>query len=128
MPSQPNISQFITKELKEEDNELVKEAETIDKDNWLSKVPEFEPYKHELCALCTYLKNRETGKFKFKFTIATVEKNIISKDASLSKNVFKKLVNFMSSKGYLKPEKASIQLTQPGEGLYACIKANKYQC
>jgi len=96
--------------------------------DWLKEQISLKPYKYEICALFLYLKDRETGKYKFKFTIPTVEKNIISRDANLNKNNFKNLVKHLEIKGFLINEKTSYKLTQSGEDLYNKVKANRFQC
>lgn len=96
--------------------------------NWLNKYPDFKSYRYEACALCDYLKNRETGNYRFKFTITTVEKNVIMRSANLDKQNFRNLVKFMNSKGYLVPEKRSYKLTQSGEEFYNAVKSDNYKC
>jgi hypothetical protein len=98
----------------------------IVKPDWLIENPSLEAYKDEFCALCKYLQSRESGRYKFKFTIATVEKNVILKDVSLSKDLFRKLVKSLKSINILVPEKSSYKLTQEGEQLYNKVKASNY--
>jgi len=95
---------------------------------WLVKYPNFKPYRYEACALCAYLKKRETGRYQFKFTITTVKKNVIISNALLSKDLFKKLVNFMKNNRYVVPEKTSFKLTQLGKEFYQAVKAENYRC
>jgi len=95
---------------------------------WLVKYPDFKPYRYEACALCAYLKNRETGRYQFKFTIPTVQKNVIISNALLSKDLFKKLVNFMKINRYVVPEKTSFKLTELGKEFYQAVKRENYRC
>lgn len=95
---------------------------------WLDDHPSLKPYRFEASALCGYLKTREEGRYKFKFTIPTVEKNVIMPNASLGKQLFRTLVKVLKEKGYIVPEKSSFKLTQLGEQLYQTIKADNYSC
>lgn len=95
---------------------------------WLKSHSNLKKYRHELSALCMYLKNREKGAYKYKFTTTTVEKNVISRDASLDKGNFKDLVKHLTNKGYIKKEKRSYQLTSVGEELYIALKKENYKC
>lgn len=95
---------------------------------WLEKYPDLKPYRFEASALCGYLKNRETGRYKFKFTIPTVEKNVIMPDVSLDKNLFRALVKHMKDMGYIIPEKSSFKLIQLGEQFYEAVKDENYLC
>ena len=95
---------------------------------WLVEHPRLKPYRFEASALCSYLKTRESGKYKYKFTIPTVEKNVIMPNASLSKGLFRNLVKFMKEKGYIVPEKTSFKLTAMGEEFYLAVKADHYSC
>jgi len=95
---------------------------------WLDDHPSLKPYRFEASALCGYLKTREDGRYKFKFTIPTVEKNVIMPNASLRKQLFRTLVKFLKEKGYIVPDKSSFKLTQLGEQLYQAVKADNYSC
>ena len=63
-----------------------------------------------------------------KFTIPTVEKNVIIPNASLNKGLFRSLVKFMKEKGYIVPDKTSFKLTAIGEKFYLAVKADHYSC
>lgn len=95
---------------------------------WLDDYPGLKPYRFEVSALCGYLKTRETGRFKFKFTIPTVEKNVIIPNVSLDKQLFRTTVKYMKEKGYIIPEKTSFKLTPSGEQLYQAVKSDNYSC
>jgi len=95
---------------------------------WLTKYSGFNIFKNEICALFLYLKTRESGTYRFKFTITTVEKNVIIPNASLSKALFKELVSKMYNEHYLQKEKTSYKLTESGETLYNTIKSENYHC
>jgi len=95
---------------------------------WLEDYPSLKPYRFEASALCGYLKTRERGKYKFKFTIPTVEKNVIMPNASLDKQLFRTLVKFMKENGYIITDKSSFKLTQIGEQFYQAVKAENYSC
>jgi len=95
---------------------------------WLVEHPRLKPYRFEASALCSYLKTRESGRYKYKFTIPTVEKNVIMPNASLNKGLFRNLVKFMKEKGYIVPEKTSFKLTTIGEKFYLAVKADHYSC
>lgn len=96
--------------------------------NWLKTYSEFNIFKNEISALFLYLKNRESGIYRFKFTIPTVEKNVIIPNAALSKSLFRGLVNKMHNDHYLVKEKTSYKLTESGENLYQALKSENYQC
>lgn len=95
---------------------------------WLETFSEFEPFRFELCALCSYLCTRETGPNKFKFTIPTVVKNVITTTANLDKNKFQTLVTQLAKDEYIKKEKTSYKLTQKGQNLYSTIKSANFSC
>lgn len=121
----PSLDDFgETTTIGEQDSEVQTEVEK--KSDWIIDNPSLESYKDEFCALCRYLKGRESGKFKFKFTVGTVEKNVIIKDASLSKVLFKNLVKHLKSINIIIPEKSSYKLTQQGEELYTKVKTSNY--
>lgn len=95
---------------------------------WIT-YPELKPYKRELCALCVYLRGRETGQYKFKFVEATVLKNCIVGNASLKKEFFTTLVKALKSRGYVeKFSTTSFNLTALGEKLYHAVKDSNFQC
>ena len=133
VPSPPSIPQTPSPSLdgygetsssNEQDSGVSIEDE--DKTQWLMENSSLESYKDEFCALCRYLKGRESGKYKFKFTTATVEKNVIGNDASLSRGLFKELVQHLKSKNIIISEKSSYKLTQQGEELYTKVRASNY--
>jgi hypothetical protein len=95
---------------------------------WVNDYPLLKPYRFEASALCGYLKTREEGRYKFKFTIPTVEKNVIIPNASLDKQLFRSLVKVIKEKGYIVPDKSSFKLTQLGEQFYQAVKADNYSC
>ena len=95
---------------------------------WLVDYPNLKRYRFEASALCSYLKTREEGRYKFKFTITTVEKNVIMPNASLDKEIFRRLVKFMKEMGYIVPDKSSFKLTTMGEKFYLAVKADHYSC
>jgi len=96
--------------------------------NWLKYYSEFNIFKNEVRALCLYLKHRESGTYRFKFTIPTVEKNVIIPNAALSKSLFRNLVNYMHNNDYLVKVKTSYKLTQIGEAFYRAVKSENYRC
>lgn len=102
--------------------------ESIEKIKWLEDYPDIHPYRFEAVALCDYLKDRESGRYKYKFTISTVEKNVILPDASLKKNLFRSLVKHLESNNYTEKVKSSYKLTELGEIFYQAVKAEKYKC
>ena len=112
----------------ESEGEQISKVKAPPHAKWLEEYPDLNPYRFEASALCSYLKNREKGNFRFKFTIPTVEKNIIIPDASLDKKLFKSLVNHMKDKGYIIPEKTSFKLTSLGERFYQAVKEDNYSC
>ena len=83
---------------------------------------------YETCALCSYLKSRETGRYQFRFTKDTVFKNVITRDASLSKQKFNDVINYMKSNNFITPDKTSFKLTPNGENLYWIVKADNFSC
>ncbi|MHA1996821.1 MAG: hypothetical protein ACTSU9_01815 [Promethearchaeota archaeon] len=96
--------------------------------SWLEKYPQFNTFKYELCALCSYLETRERNtRYKNKFTINTVLKNVIKPNASLDENNFKNLVKHLSSSGFIQKEKSSFMLTPVGEKLYSAVKLCNFQ-
>jgi hypothetical protein len=95
---------------------------------WLETYPQYAGFKQELCALCGYLKTRETGKFKFQFTTATVIKNVIAIDARLDKGKFGALVRKLASDSYIEEIKTSFKLTLAGENMFRAIKADNFVC
>ena len=95
---------------------------------WLIEHPRLKPYRFEASALCSYLRTRESGKYKYKFTIPTVEKNVIMPNASLNKGLFRNLVKLLKEKGYIVPEKTSFKLTALGEKFYLAVKVDHYSC
>ncbi len=93
------------------------------------KYPDLKPFRYELCALCSYLRGRETGANKFKFVEATVQKNTVAMDASLKKEHLSQLVKNLFKQGYTTSVSAtSYKLTPKGETLYAEVKAGNFQC
>ncbi|MFX1235609.1 MAG: hypothetical protein ACFFBY_13810, partial [Promethearchaeota archaeon] len=96
--------------------------------SWIHDFPDLEPYKFEICGLCMYLKQRESGHDKFKFYKPTVIKNVIMQDASYSKINFDNLVNHLKNNNFIIPEKRSFKLTEIGERLYWKVKEDNYKC
>ncbi len=95
---------------------------------WIT-YPDLKQYRHELCALCSYLRSRETGQNKYKFVEATVQKNSISINSSLKKEVFSSLVKELKKQGYIeKSSTTAFKLTSQGEKLYYAIKTVNFQC
>ncbi len=93
------------------------------------KYPDLKPYRYELCALCSYLRGRESGTNKFKFVEATVQKNTVAKDASLTKELLTRLVKELFKQGYtISVSSTSFKLTPKGETLYGEVKTNNFQC
>jgi len=127
-PAIPSPQTNITFFGDESDIEVAPKDEFISQVKWLEKYPDLKPYRFEASALCGYLKNRETGKYKFKFTIPTVEKNVIIPDASLDKQLFRTLVKHLKNNGYVIPVKSSYKLTQLGKQFYQAVKADNYFC
>ena len=125
-PPIPQPQTVITTFSSESETGEIFETESKSQPNWLNEYPDLEPYQFEACALCGYLKTRETGRYRFKFTITTVQKNVIMNDASLDKKVFKDLVNYMKNNGYLTPEKTSFKLTSIGEEFYQAVKGSNF--
>jgi len=74
------------------------------------------------------LKSREKGKYKYKLTISTVEKNVILPNASLNKNLFRSLVKHLENNNYTIKVKSSYKLTDLGEKFYKAVKAEIYKC
>ncbi len=95
---------------------------------WVKNYSDLTTYRYEACALCGYLKNREKGQSKFKFTITTVEKNVIIPNISLDKGLFKRLVGHMEENGYIIKDKRSFKLTNKGEVFYYAVKNDNYVC
>ncbi|MHA1449149.1 MAG: hypothetical protein ACTSP4_06980 [Candidatus Hodarchaeales archaeon] len=107
---------------KTKDNNEVKEIK------WLEMYPEIEIYKYEACGLCSYLRTREGGRYKNKFTVNTVLKNVIRKDMIYSPQKFKELVKFLESKNYIEKVKSSYILTNEGENFYQAVKKGNFNC
>ena len=127
VPSETSQTELTTFSESSEATEVI-EGQFETQVKWLNDYPSLKSYRFEASALCGYLKTRETGKYKFKFTIPTVEKNVIMPNASLSKQLFRTLVKFLKEKGYTVPDKSSFKLTQLGEQLYQAVKADNYSC
>jgi hypothetical protein len=113
-----------TEPIHEDKKEIIKEIPS-----WITKYPNFQSFRFELCALCRYLQTREhIARYKNKFTKATVTKNVIIPNAILDRNKFNEMVNELKNRGYLVPEKSSFKLTSVGLSLYKCIKSSDFKC
>jgi hypothetical protein len=95
--------------------------------HWVDSYPGLAPFKFELCALGDYLKTREKTANRGKFTISTVEKNVISPNANLDKKKFKALVTKLQAEGHLTQQKTSFVLSKSGEALYNSLKADHFK-
>ncbi|MFQ5978092.1 MAG: winged helix-turn-helix domain-containing protein [Candidatus Heimdallarchaeota archaeon] len=96
---------------------------------WLAKHPEITTYRYEASALCSYLQTRENNKrYKNKFTVLTVSKNVIRSDANLSLDKFKTLVKVLQNSGFIEKEKSSFKLTAKGMRFYQSVKAEAFKC
>jgi hypothetical protein len=95
----------------------------------LEDYPEIAKYKLELCALCSYLKDRETGRYAWLFVQNTVLTNVIKIRPELSANNYKSLVEAMERHGLAAvKKKGSHILTEQGIALYRQIKAHGFIC
>jgi Cdc6-like AAA superfamily ATPase len=91
--------------------------------NWLVSYEFMKNAKNEACALARYLESRENNaRFKNKFTIATVDKNMIKPNAQLDTRSFKVLVEEMEEKGLLTKQKTTFELTDDGISWYEAVK------
>lgn len=96
---------------------------------WLTSHPEMTAYRYEASALCSYLQTRENHKrSKNKFTVPTVSKNVILKDANLTLNKFKTLVKVLQRNGFIEKDKTSFKLTAKGVQFYQSVKAEAFKC
>ncbi|MHA2335611.1 MAG: hypothetical protein ACXAEU_26505, partial [Candidatus Hodarchaeales archaeon] len=94
---------------------------------WLKKYPRMIDYKYEACALCLYMQTREKGRYKHKFTVATVVNNVIRKDASTSPQKFKGFVKFLLASQLIQKERSSYKWTQSGIEFYYSVKEDNFQ-
>ncbi len=104
VPSKPKITSFIPKNQESAPSPAptktpVNPDMESSRPEWVAQYPALTAYRHELCALCIYLKDRESGKFRFKFTESTVSKNMIEGNANLDKKQFKLLLKAMENQG-----------------------------
>lgn len=95
--------------------------------SWIDEYPKLKPFRYELCELCHYMKSRESGKYKHKFTKSTVIKNRIMTNALLSKTNFNKLIDALFEEHYIEKEKSSFKWTDSGFRLYLYAKENNFK-
>ncbi|MHA1601640.1 MAG: hypothetical protein ACTSUI_01400, partial [Promethearchaeota archaeon] len=95
--------------------------------SWIKCYPYFESYKEELCGVCQYMKKREDGRYKGKFTHNVILKNVIVGNPSLSKKNYKELVKILQSNDFIYQEKTSYIFTDQGWVLYFQIKEAGYK-
>ena len=125
--SNKDLDQFIPSE-PIQTTYVVPEKPETGKVSWLNDYSMITRYKYEACALCSYLKSRETGRYKHKFTQNTVLKNVIRKDATTSPEKFKDMIKLLKQIKFVEMEKSSLKLTPGGLEFYNAVKADDYQC
>ncbi|MHA1646722.1 MAG: hypothetical protein ACTSVL_04030, partial [Promethearchaeota archaeon] len=76
---------------------------------------------------CQYMKKREDGRYKGKFTHNVILKNVIVGNPSLSKKNYKELVKILQSNDFIYQEKTSYIFTDQGWVLYFQIKEAGYK-
>lgn len=118
------------------DNQVVETKKVVSKANisvdngesWLEDYPFMKPMKYEACSLARYIESRENNKrFRHKFTIATVDKNMIKPNAQLESSLFKDLVKEMHDKNYLTQKKTTYQLTGIGIEWFEKVRNNNFE-